>query len=144
MESIIGINYHLLYSGPTVKDFNDDQLSWRYFAMCMLSYRQASIAPHIDCWGTVARQAGPLTEGKVVQQTTLYQLGSNVERSNVDPEVLKWKINPTYCFDNRGFPNWGGGGPLLGNFSHIIPFFLRTSLTILRNALDVSFYMAPP
>ena len=26
------------------------------------------------------------------------------------PEVLKWKINPTFFFDNRGFPNWGGGG----------------------------------
>ena len=25
-------------------------------------------------------------------------------------KVLKWKINPTFFFDNRGFPNWGGGG----------------------------------
>ena len=38
------------------------------------------------------------------------------------PEVLKWKINPTFFFDNRGFPKWGGGPPL-GNCSHIIPFF---------------------
>ena len=37
-----------------------------------------------------------------------------------------------FFFDNRGFPNWGvgGGGPLLGNFSHIILFF--SLITILR------------
>ena len=43
------------------------------------------------------------------------------------------KSKPNFFFDNRGFPNWGGGGggPPLGNFSHIIPFFsLRTSLTL--------------
>ena len=42
------------------------------------------------------------------------------------PEVLKWKMNPTFFFDNRGFPNWGGEGgegPPLGNFSHIIQLF---------------------
>ena len=35
-----------------------------------------------------------------------------------------------FFFDNRGFPNWGGGGggPPLGNFSHIIPFFLTAFL----------------
>ena len=35
----------------------------------------------------------------------------------------KMKNKPNFFFDNRGFPNWGGGPPL-GNFSHIIPFFL--------------------
>ena len=32
-----------------------------------------------------------------------------------------------FFFDNRAFPNrgLGGGGPLLGNFPHIIPFFSR-------------------
>ena len=37
---------------------------------------------------------------------------------------MKNKAN--FFFDNRGFPNWGErgrGGPPLGNFSHIIPFF---------------------
>ena len=33
------------------------------------------------------------------------------------------KNKPNFFFDNRGFPNWGGGGP------HIIPFFLITSLS---------------
>ena len=42
------------------------------------------------------------------------------------------KNKPNFFLDNRGFPNWGGGGgPPLGNFSHIIPFFsLIASLTI--------------
>ena len=33
------------------------------------------------------------------------------------------KNKPNFFFDNRGFPNWGEGGPPLGNFSHKIPFF---------------------
>ena len=43
----------------------------------------------------------------------------------------KMKNKPNFFFDNRGFPNWGGGGgPPLGNFSHIIPFFsLITTLS---------------
>ena len=36
------------------------------------------------------------------------------------------KNKPNFFFDNRGFPNWGGGPPL-GNFSHIIPFFSLTT-----------------
>ena len=40
------------------------------------------------------------------------------------------KNKPNFFFDNRGFPNWGGGGggPPLGNFSHIIPFFSLTTI----------------
>ena len=59
MESIIGISYHLVYSDPTVKSFNDDQLCWRCYAICFLI---AKLALHhiIDCWGTVARQAGDI------------------------------------------------------------------------------------
>ena len=43
----------------------------------------------------------------------------------------KMKNKPNFFFDNRGFPNWGGGGgPPLGNFPHIIPFFsLITTLS---------------
>ena len=33
------------------------------------------------------------------------------------------KNKPNFFFDNRGFPNWGEGGPPIGNFPHIIPFF---------------------
>ena len=40
------------------------------------------------------------------------------------------KNKPNFFFDNRGFPNWGG--PPLGNFSHIIPFF--SLITILKSA----------
>ena len=38
------------------------------------------------------------------------------------PEVLKLEINPTF-FLITGVSQAGGGGPPLGNFSHIIPFF---------------------
>ena len=55
MESIIGISYHLVYSDPTVKSFNDDQLSRRCYTICFLI---AKLALHhiINCWGTVVRQ----------------------------------------------------------------------------------------
>lgn len=44
----------------------------------------------------------------------------------------KMKNKPNFFFDNRGFPNWGGGGgPPLGNFSHIIPFFSLTTFLML-------------
>ena len=38
-----------------VKGFNDDQLSWRYYAICFLI---AKLTLHhiIDCWGTAAGQ----------------------------------------------------------------------------------------
>ena len=45
------------------------------------------------------------------------------------------KNKPNFFFDNRGFPNWGGGGPPLGNFSHIIPFF--SWRTFLIGHLDI-------
>ena len=45
------------------------------------------------------------------------------------------KNKPNFFFDNRGFPNWGG--PPLGNFSHIIPFFSDNVPKIRRHtALD--------
>ena len=64
------------------------------------------------------------------------------------------KNKPNFFFDNRGFPNWGGG-PLLGNFSHIIPFFslittlsgVWTSRTSIFRNYDLSslsnFYLIP-
>ena len=63
MESIIGISYHLVYSDPTVKSFNDDQLSRRCYTICFLI---AKLALHhiIDCWATVARQAGDIDGGQ--------------------------------------------------------------------------------
>ena len=48
------------------------------------------------------------------------------------------KNKPNSFFDNRGFPNWGGvggGGPPLGNFSHIILFF--SLITPLFNYQDL-------
>ena len=44
------------------------------------------------------------------------------------------KNKPNFFFDNRGFPNWGGwGGPPLGNFSHIIPFFSSDNVPKYKN-----------
>ena len=53
------------------------------------------------------------------------------------------KNKPNFFFDNRGFPNWGeGGGPPLGNFSHIIPFFSDNVLDDVMEWLTVyQYYM---
>ena len=41
------------------------------------------------------------------------------------------KNKPNFFFDNSGFPNWeDGGGPPLGNFSHLIPGFFLTAFLI--------------
>ena len=44
-------------------------------------------------------------------------------------ELIKWH-NKFYKNGKKiwKFPNWGGGGPPLGNFSHIIPFFSLTTI----------------
>ena len=44
----------------------------------------------------------------------------------------KMKNKPNFFFDNRGFPNWGGGGSAAWEFfPHNPVFFLRTSLIVL-------------
>ena len=62
MESIIGISYHLVYSDPTVKSFNDDQLCWRCYAIC---FRSVRLALHhiIDCWAQLPGRQWTLREG---------------------------------------------------------------------------------
>ena len=45
------------------------------------------------------------------------------------------KNKPNFFFYNRGSPNWGGGwgGPPLGNFPHIISFFVLSAFLFTMN-----------
>ena len=83
---------------------------------CHLSWRKTGIC------GKHSQQRGGVT----YSQRNCFLWGQNcdflVKTKNV-PEVLKWKINPTFFLITGVSQTGGGGGPPLGNFSHIIPFF---------------------